>query len=43
MIRAKAVLKIRPAKAISYGQFSAITQESNEKPIAFLERLKESL
>ena len=30
-------------KVISYARVSAITQEPNENPIAFLERLKEAL
>ena len=39
----KAELKAAQQKVISYAQVSAITQESNENPIAFLERLKEAL
>ena len=39
----KAGLKAAQQKVISYAQVSAITQEPNENPIAFLERLKEGL
>ena len=39
----KAGLKAAQQKVISYTQVSAITQEPNENPIAFLERLKEAL
>ena len=39
----KAGLKAAPQKVISYARVSAITQESNENSIAFLERLKEAL
>ena len=39
----KAGLKAAQQKVISYAQVSAITQETNENPIAFLERLKEAL
>ena len=39
----KAGLKAAQQKVISYAQVSAITQESNENPTAFLERLKEAL
>ena len=35
--------KSSQAKVISCAQVSAITQEPNENPIAFLERLKEAL
>ena len=36
-------LKAAQQKVISYARVSAITQEANENPIAFLERLKEAL
>ena len=36
-------LKTAQQKVISYARVSAITQEPNENPIAFLERLKEAL
>ena len=39
----KAGLKAAPQKVISYARVSAITQEPNENPIAFLERQKEAL
>ena len=39
----KAGLKAAQQKVISYAQVSAITQEPNKNPIAFLERLKEAL
>ena len=39
----KAGLKAAQQKVISYARVSAITQESNENPTAFLERLKEAL
>ena len=39
----KAGLKAAQQKIISYAWVSAITQEPNENPIAFLERLKEAL
>ena len=39
----KAGLKAAQQKEISYAQVSAITQEPNKNPIAFLERLKEAL
>ena len=39
----KARLKAAQQKVISYAWVSAITQEPNENPIAFLERLKEVL
>ena len=32
-----------PTKVISYARVSAITQEPNENPIPFLERLEEAL
>ena len=43
LICMKAGLKAAQQKVISYAQVSAITQEPNENPIAFLERLKEAL
>ena len=43
LICVKAGLKAAQQKVISYARVSAITQESNENPIAFLERLKEAL
>ena len=43
LICVKAGLKGAQQKVISYAQVSAITQEPNENPIAFLERLKEAL
>ena len=43
LIYIKAELKAAQQKVISYARVSAITQESNENPIAFLERLKEAL
>ena len=39
----KAGLKAARQKVISYARVSAITQEPNKNPIAFLERLKEAL
>ena len=39
----KAGLKAAQQKVISYARVSAITQEPNENPIAFLVRLKEAL
>ena len=36
-------LKASQQKVVSYAQVSAITQEPNENPIAFLERLKRGL
>ena len=39
----KAGLKSAQQKVISYVWVSAITQEPNENPIAFLDRLKEAL
>ena len=39
----KAGLTAAKQKVISYAWGSAITQEPNENPIAFLERLKETL
>ena len=38
-----AELKAAQQKIISYAWVSAVTQEPNENPIAFLERLKEAL
>ena len=43
LICVKAGLKAAQQKVISYAQVLAITQELNENPIAFLERLKEAL
>ena len=43
LIFVKAGLKAAQQKVISYAQVLAITQEPNENPIAFLERLKEAL
>ena len=43
LICVKAVLKAAQQKIISYARVSAITQEPDEDPIAFLERLKEAL
>ena len=43
LICVKAGLKEAQQKVISYARVSAITQEPNENPIAFLERLKEAL
>ena len=43
LICVKAELKAPQQKVTSYAQVSAITQEPNENPIAFLERLKEAL
>ena len=43
LIYMKAGLKAAQQNVISYAQVSAITQEPNENPIAFLERLKEAL
>ena len=43
LICVKAGLKAAQQKVISYAGVSAVTQESNENPIAFLERLKEAL
>ena len=43
LICVKAGLKAVQQKVISYAWASAITQEPNENPIAFLERLKEAL
>ena len=42
LICVKAGLKAAQQKVISYVWASAITQEPNENPIAFLKRLKES-
>ena len=39
----KAGLKAAQQNVISYAQVSAITQEPNKNPVAFLERLKEAL
>ena len=39
----KARLKAAQQTFISYAGVSAITQEPNENPLAFLERLKEAL
>ena len=43
LIYVKAGLKAVQQKVISYAWVSAITQEPNENPTAFLERLKEAL
>ena len=43
LICVKERLKAAPQKVVSYAHISAITQEPNENPIAFLERLKEAL
>ena len=43
LICVKAGLKAAQQKVISYVRVSAITQEPNENPTAFLERLKEAL
>ena len=43
LISVNAELKAAQQKIISYTWVSAITQEPNENPIAFLERLKEAL
>ena len=43
LICVKAGLKAAQQKVISYSRVSAITQQPNENPIAFLERLKETL
>ena len=43
LICVKAGLKAGKPKVISYAWASAITQEPNENPIGFLERLKEAL
>ena len=43
LICVKAGLKAAQQKVIGYARVSAITQEPNENPIAFLERLKEAL
>ena len=43
LIYVKAGLKAAQQKVISYARVSAITQEPNENPTAFLERLKEAL
>ena len=43
LICVKAELKAPQQKVTSYAQVSAIIQEPNENPIAFLERLKEAL
>ena len=43
LICVKAGLKAAQQKVISYARVSAITQEPNENPIDFLERLKEAL
>ena len=43
LICVMAGLKAAQQKVISYAQVSAITQEPNKNPIAFLERLKEAL
>ena len=42
LICVKAGLKAAQQKVISYAQVLAITQELNENPIAFLERLKKA-
>ena len=43
LICVKAGLKAAPRKVIRYARVSAITQEPNKNPIAFLEKLKEAL
>ena len=43
LICVKAGLKAAQQKIIIYAQISAITQEPNKNPIAFLEWLKEAL
>ena len=43
LICVKAGMKAAQQKVLSYAWVSAITQEPNENPIAFLERLKEAL
>ena len=43
LICVKTGLKAAQQKVISYARVSAITQEPNENPTAFLERLKEAL
>src|SRR5574337_1217124 len=43
LICVKAGLKVAQQKVISYARVSAITQEPNKNPIAFLEKLKEAL
>ena len=43
LICVKAGLKAAQQKVIGYAWVSAITQEPNENPIAFLERLKEAI
>ena len=43
LICVKAGLKAAQQKVISYAQVLAITQEPKENPMAFLERLKETL
>ena len=43
LICVKAGLKAAQQKVISYARVSAITQEPNQNPISFLERLKEAL
>ena len=43
LICVKVGLKAAQQKVISYAWVSAITQEPNENPTAFLERLKEAL
>ena len=43
LICVKAGLKVAQQKVISYAWLSAITQEPNKNPIAFLEKLKEAL
>ena len=43
LICVKAGLKAAQQKVISYARVSAITQEPNENPTAFLERLNEAL
>ena len=43
LICVKEGLKAAQQKVISYARVSAITQEPNENPIAFLERLEEAL
>ena len=43
LICVKAGLKGAQQKVISYARVSAITQEPNENPTAFLERLKKAL
>ena len=43
LICVKTGLKAAQQKVISYARVSAITQEPNQNPISFLERLKEAL